>query len=91
MKSVQSVIYAINRIGTGACYIGIHDDVYDSKGHNRRLLVEGKHPSKKLQAAWDKHGTSSFSYYILEECKHKSAQERLYHWVGELSPSYGSM
>jgi len=56
-------------------------------------LREGRHPNKRLQAAWTAHGEAEFEYAILETLDEDvsplvlkdSLKERLKHWVGQLN------
>lgn len=61
-----SGIYAIVNKVNGKRYVGSAVDLKRRWRRHRWLLTRGEHHSKKLQHAWDKHGSESFSFVILE-------------------------
>lgn len=63
-----SGIYRIVHIKTGREYIGQSVDLKARlRGHRRKLSL-GKHHSRHLQFAWNKHGAGDFAFEILEFC-----------------------
>lgn len=55
-------------------------------GHLDRLM-KGKHSTPNLQASYDKHGPTAFTFQILELCPQKLLAEREYYWMVQLRPA----
>jgi hypothetical protein len=61
-----SGIYQIRCIATDKIYIGSSVNLRTRWGEHCRLLRQGIHHNKHLQAAWDKYGEDAFDFTILE-------------------------
>jgi group I intron endonuclease len=64
-----SGIYAIRVEGGSKYYIGSTKNFRERFNVHRRRLVKGVHHSPGLQNAWNKHGSDSFSFEIIEICE----------------------
>jgi len=62
----NSAIYAIRHSASGKAYVGSAVRVLSRWNQHRSSLRKGKHHSRYLQAAWDKHGPEAFEFVILE-------------------------
>jgi group I intron endonuclease len=85
-----SGIYIIKNTVNGHCYVGqaasIGDRWYTHKSH----LSKGYHHSAYLQHAWNKYGSDSFSFEVLEfvEKDRDILAKREQFWFDKLSPEY---
>lgn len=62
-------VYAIIKIGTDESYIGSSVHIEKRFSQHRRSLGQGRHTSQKLQRAWNKYGSDSFEFKIIEACE----------------------
>lgn len=62
----NSAIYAIRHTTSGKVYVGSAVRVLTRWSQHRSLLNNGKHHSRHLQSAWNKHGIDAFEFIILE-------------------------
>lgn len=85
---MASGIYAIRNEVSGKMYVGSAIDIARRHAKHRYQLRTGKHPSKHLQASWDKYGEEVFEFAVLEECDSHLLIEREQHWIDELQPEY---
>lgn len=60
-------VYQIRNLPTGKVYIGSSNNVLRRWEHHREFLRKGKHRSKYLQRAWNKHGPEAFEFTVLEQ------------------------
>ena len=65
-------IYAIRHVASGKLYIGSAVSIAKRWQHHRTDLIHGKHHSRHLQRAWDKYGTDSFAWEVLETVSDKA-------------------
>lgn len=88
-----SAIYGIRHISSGKIYVGSAVKVKSRWKVHLNSLKKGKHHSKYLQNAWEKHGRESFEFLILEIVSNKNLllmQENI--WITKLlsaDPNYG--
>lgn len=59
-------IYAIYCDPVDTTYIGKHLDCWNRWEQHKKMLREGKHYNKDLQADWDKYGEKAFSFRIIK-------------------------
>lgn len=82
----KSGVYKITNEVTGRFYIGssIHTEqrFYDHK----RDLRANEHINPILQRSWNKHGESSFTFGVIEECPAEKCIEREQHYLDLLQP-----
>jgi group I intron endonuclease len=62
-------VYKIENKINGKVYIGQTTDVRSRFSSHRWALRRGDHPSKDLQADWDKYGADAFSFEVIEKCR----------------------
>ncbi len=67
--SKQSGIYKIENTIDGKCYVGSAVNIKSRWAQHNRHLSRSQHHSIKLQRAWDKYGSESFEFSILEICE----------------------
>lgn len=65
---IVSGIYRILNVKTKEVYVGQSVDIYHRWDMHKSSLNTGKHFSKPLQQSWNQHGTSNFSFEIMETC-----------------------
>lgn len=81
-----SGIYAIRNTVNGKVYVGSAVNIEKRWRLHRNQLALSTHHSKKLQNAWNKHGSQSFVFEVLELVDDKSnLLEREQHWIDTLS------
>lgn len=82
-------IYCICNIMNGSLYIGsTYTNFARRWGEHLRFLKRGTHHSKRLQAAWNFFGESSFCFSILEQCDKGECTQREQYWMDMLHPEY---
>lgn len=59
-------VYQIKNTITGAVYIGASIKGSGRLREHRMALLRGKHETPKLQAAWNEHGESAFTFEVIE-------------------------
>lgn len=59
-------VYSITNKVNGKVYIGSAVDFKKRWGAHKRCLKKGVHPNSYLQKAWNKHGSVSFIFAVLE-------------------------
>lgn len=62
----QACIYKILNTITNDCYIGGTTNIYNRSAEHKSLLRLHKHPSTRLQKAYDEYGEPAFRLEILE-------------------------
>lgn len=70
-------IYRIRHVATDRCYIGRTNKDEPSRrfAEHRYLLRRGKHPSPRMQNAWDKYGEEAFVFETVAVCDSSVAVE----------------
>ena len=63
-----SGIYEIRNLRNGKQYIGQTKNLYERQCTHIGSLNRGSHPNRHLQRAWDKYGSESFEFNVLEFC-----------------------
>jgi group I intron endonuclease len=63
---MESGIYVIKNTTDGKVYVGSSININQRKYLHFQSLKNGAHHSVRLQRAWDKHGSSTFSFLVLE-------------------------
>lgn len=64
-------IYVIRSISGGE-YVGSSTNIRKRLRGHEKLLAEGLHHSRALQAAWIKHGPDGFTFHILLVCSRRN-------------------
>ena len=67
-----SAIYGIRHMPSGRVYVGSATHLKARWKVHCNSLRKGKHHSRYLQAAWDKYGSDSFEFVVLEIVPEKS-------------------
>jgi len=65
---MTSGIYRIHCPSNGESYVGQAKDIDRRWQQHRADLERGKHCNDKLQAAWNRYGSQSLDWSILERC-----------------------
>jgi len=78
-------IYKIVNIINSKVYIGSAVDIEKRWGIHKYHLSKNKHHSIKLQRAYNKYGTESLIFDVLEECGKELLIEREQHWIDKYS------
>lgn len=84
---MKNVIYKIRNVVNDKFYVGSTNSTKVRFKNHRRLLRNGKHHCKHLQAAWNKYGEDCFKFEVIEVVKDDSAlwnaeNAWLTQWVG---------
>lgn len=85
-----SGIYAIVNTISGKMYVGSAVNIDQRWAVHRHSLREGKHHSRHLQRAWDKHGADAFALNILVVCEKADLIAREQEHIDLLKPAYNS-
>jgi group I intron endonuclease len=81
-------IYMIVNSVSGKQYVGSALDMQKRSYKHFSYLRRGRHPNKRLQDAFTKHGEVAFEWHVLEECSRDALLEREQHWIDTLKPNY---
>lgn len=88
-----SAIYGIRHMSSGRIYVGSATHLKARFRVHRNSLKKGTHHSRYLQAAWEKYGSDSFEFVVLEVVPEKSRLlERENEWITSLQsadPAHG--
>lgn len=68
MKKIIGVYFILNKI-TNNFYVGHSIDIYRRFNAHKSYLTRGIHHCLYLQRAWNKYGSSNFTFLIFKECK----------------------
>lgn len=80
-------IYKIENKINDKVYIGQSIDIDKRWNNHIRELNGNRHYNEYLQNAWNKYGSNSFNFEVIEECTLESIDEREIFWI----ESYNSM
>lgn len=82
MKGIYKIINLIN----GKTYIGSSKDLVKREKRHFRDLNKNKHHNIHLQRAFNKYGSISFIFEVVEECEDLFKREQ--HWIDTIKPDY---
>lgn len=88
MTLIITGIYKIENKTNGRFYIGSSNHILKRWNSHRRTLEKGTHHNYMLQNAWNKYGSESFLFEVLEKCDRAVKFEREQHYIDTLKPSY---
>jgi group I intron endonuclease len=80
-------IYSITCTSNVAIYVGQSRDIRTRWACHRSELKKGIHDNGYMQNCWNKYGSESFSFAILEEVELSRLTERECFWIEKLSAS----
>lgn len=79
-----SGIYCIENMINYKKYVGKSNNIY-KRWYDEKLGLDKKYfHNIHLQRAWDKYGSASFKFYIIETCDERALSEREQFWINEL-------
>lgn len=78
-------VYLVRNTVNNMVYVGSSSDIERRIATHRSQLRTGKHPSKKLQAAWDEHGEDSFEFVQACSCEEKHLVNTEQRYIKDLS------
>lgn len=81
-------IYIITNVINGKRYVGSAYDIYDRLHDHMSNLNHNTAHNAHLQAAWNKYGSDSFEYGILEFCDRSERFIREQYYIDTLHPEY---
>lgn len=79
-------VYKIVNIVNGKIYVGSSNDIKKRWYQHQKSLKDGIHGNPYLQNAWNKYGSQSFKFEIVEECEPAMQFEREQFYLNELNP-----
>ncbi len=79
----QAGVYGIFCINTGQFYVGGTNNISKRWSKHRAQLKTNQHANKRLQAAWNEFGASSFLFSVFELTN--EIKEREQFWINNLS------
>jgi group I intron endonuclease len=62
-------VYSVKNTVTGAAYVGSSADIERRLATHKSQLLSGRHPSKKLQEAWNEYGEGCFEFSQIRLCE----------------------
>jgi group I intron endonuclease len=80
----RSGIYIIRHGFSGRYYIGSSKHIERRLKEHRRLLQQGKHHCRRLQAAWVKFGAGAFGFGVVEDTSLCDLLSREQFWLDAL-------
>jgi hypothetical protein len=79
-------VYKITNTANGKFYVGSSKDIKSRWYQHTSRLNENKHGNSYLQNAWNKYGSQSFKFELIEECNPEIQFEREQFYLNELNP-----
>lgn len=76
-------IYEIINTKNGKKYIGQSINIEDRWKKHQQELKTQKHSNNYLQKAWNKYGSNSFIFKIIEKCSREELNEKELFWIKE--------
>lgn len=74
-------IYKIENIVNDKVYIGQSVSIESRWYQHINALENNSHANKHLQNSWNKYGSESFVFVVLEECEENKLTEREQYWI----------
>lgn len=90
MDTKTSGVYAIVNTVTGSMYVGSAVNISRRWRAHLHALRNHKKSPPKLQAAWDKHGESTFEFRVLELCEPEQCIAAEQRHIDALQPKYNT-
>jgi group I intron endonuclease len=81
---MNSGIYAIINSANGKVYIGSSSNIKRRWKEHRTYLTSGTHKNQHLQSSYNKYGTQSFSFVVMEACESETLTEREQFWMDSI-------
>lgn len=81
MRETFSGIYCIENIKNNKKYIGQSTNIDDRWRRHISELNHNSHHNDYLQKSWNKYGSNSFSFYVLEYCSGSQLDEREIYYI----------
>lgn len=76
-----SGIYKIENMVNGKCYIGQAENLHRRINAHINELNGNRHYNTHLQRAWEKYGSDSFTFSVVEECDVEALDEREVYYI----------
>lgn len=80
----------ITCLPTGECYVGGSACVSRRYQQHKYDLRRGQHKSRKMQAAWDRHGEEAFSFGYAVKCEADDILRYEQHYLDRLAPEFNT-
>ena len=81
-------VYSIRNVANGKLYIGSSANSLSSRmAEHKRQLGLGTHYNRYLQRAWNKYGSRSFEFSIIERCEPKRCVASEQAWIDKMKAS----
>ena len=85
----DSGVYIIRNVITDDLYVGAAGNIRTRCSGHRTLLRQGRH-SKKIQAAYNAHGASAFSFEVFALCSLAELADKEEDAISLLNPAYNT-
>ena len=84
-ETYGSIYKIINKVD-GKYYVGSSRDILEFRWpKHKRQLINNNHPNDYLQNSWNKYGSESFKYEIIENCSIDILLQREEYWIQNLN------
>ena len=84
--NILNGIYKIVNTKNQKIYIGSSKNLDKRWDEHRKNLLNNKHINIKLQRAWNKYGSDSFQFQIIEQCDVSNLYDREQYYLDSLMP-----
>lgn len=74
-------IYEIYNMATGKSYIGSSTDIEGRRSKHFRMLKNGNHSNRHLQASYNKYGVGMFIFKVLQETAKEDLRSTEQFWI----------
>lgn len=74
-------VYIFANRQTSKVYVGSAVDVFKRRREHLVDLNNGEHHSPKFQNSWNKHGSTVWDWFLLEQCSKEILLVREQHWI----------
>lgn len=79
---IRTGVYILRNLVNNRIYIGSTRKSFSDRWSAHRMdLVNNRHANEYLQRSWNKYGSNSFSFEVLERCLREHCLEREQYWI----------
>lgn len=85
MSIIHSGVYIIKNIKNGKVYVGSTNNLDRRLREHKKYLDNNKHHSYKLQKSYNKYGSDSFEFTIIQYCLNETLIENEQYWINKFN------